>query len=116
MSAVDAVVVGAGVVGLTSAISLAEAGLATRVVTAEPTATTTSAAGGAGWGPGVGGAGGGAAEPTGRTTWGAAGAVWGPVLCGPADRCREWAAVGLSVLSKLAGEPGAGGRQGSGRG
>ncbi len=88
MSAVDAVVVGAGVVGLTSAISLAEAGLATRVVTAEPTATTTSAA---------------------------AGAVWGPVLCGPADRCRDWAAVGLSVLSKLAGEPGAGVRQVSGR-
>ena len=70
MSAVDAVVVG------------------TRVVTAEPTATTTSAA---------------------------AGAVWGPVLCGPADRCRDWAAVGLSVLSKLAGEPGAGVRQVSGR-
>ena len=88
MSAVDAVVVGAGVVGLTSAISLAEAGLATRVVTAEPTATTTSAA---------------------------AGAVWGPVLCGPADRCRDWAAVGLSVLSKLTDEPGAGVRQVSGR-
>ena len=81
-------VVGAGVVGLTSAISLAEAGLATRVVTAEPTATTTSAA---------------------------AGAVWGPVLCGPADRCRDWAAVGLSVLSKLTDEPGAGVRQVSGR-
>ena len=88
MGAVDAVVVGAGVVGLTSAISLAEAGLATRVVTAEPTAGTTSAA---------------------------AGAVWGPVLCGPADRCRDWAAVGLSVLSKLTDEPAAGVRQVSGR-
>ena len=88
MSAVDAVVVGAGVVGLTSAISLAEAGLSTRVVTAEPTAGTTLAA---------------------------AGAVWGPVLCGPADRCRDWAAVGLSVLSKLTDEPGAGVRQVSGR-
>jgi D-amino-acid oxidase len=88
MSAVDAVVVGAGVVGLTSAISLAEAGLATRVVTAEPTATTTSVA---------------------------AGAVWGPVRCGPADRCRDWAAVSLSVLSKLTDEPGAGVRQVTGR-
>ena len=88
MSAVDAVVVGAGVVGLTSAISLAEAGLATRVVAAEPTAVTTSAA---------------------------AGAVWGPVLCGPADRCRDWAATGLTVLSKLADESGTGIRQVSGR-
>ena len=88
MNAADAVVVGAGVVGLTSAISLAEAGVATRVVAAEPTARTTS--------------------------W-AAGAVWGPVLCGPADRCRDWAAVGLTVLSKLADEPGAGVRQLSGR-
>lgn len=88
MSAVDAVVVGAGVVGLTSAISLAEAGLATRVVAAEPPPRTTSVA---------------------------AGAVWGPVMCGPDDRCRDWAGVGLSVLSKLVDEPEAGVRQVSGR-
>jgi D-amino-acid oxidase len=89
MSAVaDAVVVGAGVVGLTTAISLAEAGLATRVVAAEPPSRTTSAA---------------------------AGAVWGPVLCGPADRCLEWSRTGLSVLSALADETAAGVRQVTGR-
>lgn len=77
----DAVVVGAGVVGLTTAISLAEAGLATRIVTAAPTAATTSAA---------------------------AGAIWGPVRCGPPERCRAWASTGLDVLSELAGKQGAG--------
>jgi len=82
------VVVGAGVVGLTTAISLAEAGLATRVVTAEPPARTTSVA---------------------------AGAIWGPVLCGPKDRCYEWSRVGLSVLSALTAEPSAGVHQVSGR-
>jgi D-amino-acid oxidase len=88
MTAVDAVVVGAGVVGLTTAISLAEAGLATRVVTAEPSPRTTSVA---------------------------AGAIWGPVLCGPDDRCYEWSRVGLSVLSALAADPSAGVHQVSGR-
>jgi D-amino-acid oxidase len=87
-AAADAVVVGAGVVGLTTAISLAEAGLATRVVAAEPPSRTTSAA---------------------------AGAVWGPVLCGPADRCREWSRAGLSVLSALVDDPAAGVRQVTGR-
>jgi D-amino-acid oxidase len=75
MTAVDVAVVGAGVAGLTTAISLAEAGLSTRVVAAEPPSRTTSAA---------------------------AGAIWGPVLCGPDDRCYEWARVGLRVLSDLA--------------
>jgi D-amino-acid oxidase len=88
MSAVDAVVVGAGVAGLTTAISLAEAGLATRVVASEPPSRTTSVA---------------------------AGAVWGPVRCGPADRCLEWSRVGLSVLSELVDDPAAGVRQVSGR-
>jgi D-amino-acid oxidase len=88
MTAVDALVVGAGVVGLTTAISLAEAGLVTQVVAAEPTSRTTSAA---------------------------AGAIWGPVYCGPADRCREWSRVGLSVLTELADEPAAAVRQVSGR-
>lgn len=84
----DAVVVGAGVIGLTTAISLAEAGLATRVVTESPPAATTSAA---------------------------AGAIWGPVRCGPPDRCRAWARTGLDVLSALAGEPSSGVRQLAGR-
>jgi D-amino-acid oxidase len=88
MTAVDAVVVGAGVVGLTTAISLAEAGLATRVVTAAPPSETTSVA---------------------------AGAIWGPVRCGPPERCYAWARTGLDVLSGLAGEPSSGVRQVSGR-
>ena len=85
---VDAVVVGAGVVGLTTAISLAEAGLATRIVTEAPAAATTSAA---------------------------AGAIWGPVRCGPPERCHAWARTGLEVLSALAGDPSSGVRQLSGR-
>jgi D-amino-acid oxidase len=80
MSDVDAVVVGAGVIGLTTAISLAEAGLVTRIVTADPPARTTSVA---------------------------AGAIWGPVRCGPPDRVLGWARTGLSVLTELAGEPAA---------
>jgi D-amino-acid oxidase len=88
MTGVDAVVVGAGVVGLTTAISLAEAGLATRVVTAVPPLATTSAA---------------------------AGAIWGPVRCGPPERCHAWARAGLGVLSALAGEPAAGVHQLTGR-
>ena len=88
MTDVDAVVVGAGVIGLTTAISLAEAGLRTRVVTAEPPPATTSVA---------------------------AGAIWGPVRCGPAERCYPWARTGLEVLSALAGEPGAGVHLVSGR-
>jgi D-amino-acid oxidase len=88
MTAVDAVVVGAGVVGLTTAISLAEAGLSTRVVAAAPPSRATSVA---------------------------AGAIWGPVLCGPQDRCYEWSRTGLAVLSALADEPAAGVHQVSGR-
>jgi D-amino-acid oxidase len=85
---VDAIVVGAGVIGLTTAISLAEAGLATRIVTAAPPAATTSAA---------------------------AGAIWGPVRCGPPEQCRAWARTGLEVLSAQAGEPSSGVRPLSGR-
>jgi D-amino-acid oxidase len=81
MAFADVVVVGAGVVGLTTAISLAEAGVPTRVVAAEPPSRATSVA---------------------------AGAIWGPVTCGPADRCYEWSRTGLAVLSALAGEPNAG--------
>lgn len=88
MADVDAVVVGAGVTGLTTAISLAEAGLRTRVVTAQAPPATTSMA---------------------------AGAIWGPVRCGPAERCYPWARTGLDVLSALAGEPGTGVHQVSGR-
>jgi D-amino-acid oxidase len=82
------VVVGAGVAGLTTAISLAEAGLATRVISAAPPSATTSIA---------------------------AGAIWGPVRCGPPDRCYAWARTGLGVLSALADEPASGVHQLSGR-
>jgi D-amino-acid oxidase len=88
MTHVDALVVGAGVCGLTTAISLAEAGLTTRIQAASPPSQTTSVA---------------------------AGAIWGPVRCGPADRTREWARAGLEVLSVLADEPAAAIRQVSGR-
>ncbi|HEV3380322.1 MAG TPA: FAD-dependent oxidoreductase [Trebonia sp.] len=87
MTHVDAVVAGAGVAGLTTAISLAEAGLSTRIVTAAPPDRTTSAA---------------------------AGAIWGPVRCGPPDRTHGWARTGLAVLSALADEPAAAIRQVSG--
>ena len=88
MTAVDIVVVGAGVVGLTTAISLAEAGLSTRVVAAEPPSAVTSVA---------------------------AGAIWGPVRCGPDDRCHAWARTGLEVLSALTDEASAGVHQLHGR-
>jgi D-amino-acid oxidase len=81
MGVADVAVVGAGVVGLTTAISLAEAGIVTRVVAAEPPSRVTSVA---------------------------AGAIWGPVTCGPADRCYEWSRTGLQVLSALADQPNAG--------
>jgi D-amino-acid oxidase len=77
----EVVVVGAGVAGLTTAVSLAEAGVPTRVVAAEPPSRVTSVA---------------------------AGAIWGPVTCGPADRCYEWSRTGLEVFSALADEPNAG--------
>jgi D-amino-acid oxidase len=88
MTHVNAVVVGAGVVGLTTAISLAEAGLTTRVVTAAVGSDTTSVA---------------------------AGAIWGPVRCGPPERTLEWARTGLEMLSALTAEPAAAVRMVTGR-
>jgi D-amino-acid oxidase len=76
----DVTVLGAGVVGLTTAVCLAEAGLAVAVHAAEPPARTTSLA---------------------------AGAIWGPHLVGPHDRVAHWAARTLSTLQELiaAGHP-----------
>jgi D-amino-acid oxidase len=51
IQALDAVVVGAGVSGLTTAIRLAEAGLQVHVIAADPPGRTTSAKAGASWGP-----------------------------------------------------------------
>ena len=84
----DVLVIGAGVVGLTTAISLAEAGLSVTIRTAALPGHSTSVA---------------------------AGAVWGAVKAGPPDRVLEWARIGLEVLSKHAAEPGTGVRMAAGR-
>lgn len=75
---VDALVIGAGVSGLTTAICLAEAGLRVRVWTADPPKQTTSMA---------------------------AGAMWGPYLVEPIDRVRVWSARTLEVFRQLALDP-----------
>jgi D-amino-acid oxidase len=72
--AADVLVVGAGVIGLTTAICLAEAGMTVLVVSAEQPGQTTSAA---------------------------AGALWGPHLVGMDDRIGRWAAVTLERLEEL---------------
>ena len=84
----DALVIGAGVAGLTTAISLAEAGLSVTIRTDALPGQTTSAA---------------------------AGAVWGVVKAGPPDRALEWGRAGLEMLAKLAAEPGTGVRIAAGR-
>jgi D-amino-acid oxidase len=84
----DVLVIGAGVVGLTTAISLAEAGLSVTIRTAALPEHSTSVA---------------------------AGAVWGAVKVGPPGRVLAWGRVGLEVLSKLAAEPGTGVRMATGR-
>ena len=47
----DALIIGAGVSGLTTAVCFAEAGLATRVIAEHLPLQTTSAAAAASWGP-----------------------------------------------------------------
>ena len=84
----DALVIGAGVCGLTTGISLAEAGLSVTIRTAAPPERTTSVA---------------------------AGAVWGLVRVGPPERVLAWGRTGLEVLSELAAEPGTGVRMASGK-
>jgi len=80
-SKLDALVVGAGVSGLTTAICLAEAGVRVHIWAAEPPLKTTSVA---------------------------AGAMWGPYLVEPADRVRVWSDRTLEVLRKLATDPATG--------
>lgn len=74
-SEIDALVIGAGVSGLTTAICLAEAGLRVHIWTAEPPQATTSVA---------------------------AGAMWGPYLVEPIDQVRIWSAQTLEILCQLA--------------
>ena len=76
----DVLVLGAGVIGLTTAICLAEAGLAVIVAAAEPPELTTSVA---------------------------AGAIWGPHLVGRDDRIGRWAGTTLKRLAELS-HPGLG--------
>jgi D-amino-acid oxidase len=83
----DALVIGAGVAGLTTAICLAEAGLRVEIR---------------------------AAEPPGQTTSAVAGAIWGPHLVEDSDRVAEWCASTLGTLTGLAGQPGTGIRLASG--
>ena len=74
-SDLDALVVGAGVSGLTTAVCLAEAGLRVRVWSAEPPEATTSMA---------------------------AGALWRPYLVEPPDKVRVWRHRTFEELRRLA--------------
>jgi D-amino-acid oxidase len=84
----DVVVLGAGVIGLTTAVTLAERGHRVLVRTAEPPGATTSAA---------------------------AGALWGPWLAEPRDRVLAWAGHTLDVLTRLATQQGTGVRMTAGK-
>jgi D-amino-acid oxidase len=77
----DVIVVGAGVIGLTSAICLAESAMEVRIRTAAPPQERTSRA---------------------------ASAMWGSSSAGPADDVRRWALQSLDDLRALAAEPGTG--------
>ena len=69
----DVLVIGAGVIGLTTAICLAEAGVRTAIAAAELPQQTTSAA---------------------------AGAIWGPHLVGMDDRVARWADATLARFAE----------------
>ncbi|MFD0919230.1 FAD-dependent oxidoreductase [Saccharopolyspora rosea] len=71
-------VVGAGVVGLTTGVVLAESGRPVRIRTADRPRDTTSAA---------------------------AGAMWGPALLRPADRVLRWATRSHAEFTALAEDP-----------
>ena len=77
--AVDVLVIGAGVIGLTTAIRAAEEGMAVRVVAADPPRETTSAL---------------------------AGAMVGPLLSPPGDRSRVWGQATIDELTTGPAPPG----------
>jgi D-amino-acid oxidase len=84
---VRAIVVGAGVVGLTTAVRLREAGIAADVVAREEPADTTSAV---------------------------AAALWYPYRALPAERVTAWSAATYEALAGLAGVAGSGVRMRAG--
>jgi D-amino-acid oxidase len=84
---VRAIVVGAGVVGLTTALCLREAGIAADVVAREEPADTTSAV---------------------------AAALWYPYRALPAERVTAWSAATYEALAGLAGVAGSGVRMRAG--
>lgn len=90
MAGLDAVVVGAGVIGLTTAICLAEAGLRVRIIAQAPPLATTSAVAGAMWGR-------------------------GPGVAEPADRIDAWSTVTFGEFAALAEDPSTGVRFARGR-
>jgi D-amino-acid oxidase len=77
----EALVIGAGVSGLTTALCLAEAGHAVRIRTAALPLKTTSRA---------------------------AGAMWGSTFAGPADKVEGWARASLDAFRELARDPASG--------
>jgi D-amino-acid oxidase len=77
----DVLVIGAGVAGLTTAVCLAEAGLAVAIAAQQLPHQTTSAV---------------------------AGAIWGPHLVEHSDRVTRWCAETLRALTALAADPGTG--------
>ncbi|WP_411080314.1 FAD-dependent oxidoreductase [Streptomyces sp. cmx-18-6] len=74
----DVIVVGGGVIGLTTAVTLAERGLRVRVWSRDPAGATTSAV---------------------------AGALWWPYRIEPAERVGDWALETLAVYEELAAGP-----------
>jgi len=77
----DALVIGAGVIGLSTGIRLAEAGLRVRIVAESPPEHTTSAA---------------------------ASAVVGPTFAPPGDRMRDWERATVEELAPLSADGSAG--------
>jgi len=78
---VDAIVIGGGYIGLTTALAVAEAGLQVAIWAARPPRQTTSAA---------------------------AGAIWAPYDLEPLDQVASWRAHTHDVLRQLAHRPGTG--------
>ncbi|MFJ9624156.1 FAD-dependent oxidoreductase [Streptomyces sp. NPDC101181] len=74
----DVIVVGGGVIGLTTAVTLAERGARVRVWSRDPAGATTSAV---------------------------AGALWWPYRIEPADRVGAWSLATLAVYERLAAAP-----------